>query len=39
MQLTPTLKIRPDLQFVSNPAFNSGHDHAIVFQLQLALAW
>jgi len=39
MQLTPTLKIEPNLQFVTNPAFSSGHDHALVFQLQLALAW
>jgi hypothetical protein len=37
--LSPTLRFQPDFQFVINPAFNSRHDHAMVFQLQLDLAW
>ena len=39
MQLTPTIKIQPDLQVIWNPAFNPDHDQAVVFQLQLVLAW
>jgi porin len=39
LQLTPTVRLQPDVQFVTNPAFNRDHDHAVVFQLQLALAW
>jgi porin len=39
MQLTPTIKIQPDLQVIWNPAFNPDHDQALVFQLQLVLAW
>jgi porin len=39
MQLTPTLRIQPDFQFVTNPAYNRDHDHALVFQLQLIFAW
>lgn len=39
MQLTPTIKLQPDLQVIWNPAFHSDTDHAMVFQLQLAIAW
>ena len=39
VQLTPTIRIHPDIQYVMNPAFNSKHDHAMVFQLQLELTW
>jgi len=39
IQFTPTLRLQPDFQFVTNPAFNRDHDHAMVFQLQLVLAW
>lgn len=35
LQLSPTLRLQPDFQFVIEPAFNSGHDNAMVFQLQL----
>ncbi|HWH67937.1 MAG TPA: carbohydrate porin, partial [Candidatus Sulfotelmatobacter sp.] len=39
LQLSPTLRLMPDLQFVWDPAFNSSHDQAAVFQLQLVLGW
>jgi porin len=39
LQLTPTIKIQPDLQLIWNPAFNEEHDLAMVFQLQVVLAW
>ena len=39
MQLTPTIKLQPDFQVVWNPAFHRDTDHALVFQLQLAMAW
>jgi porin len=39
LQLTPTMKLQPDLQFVWNPAFNAQSDQALVFQLQLDVAW
>jgi porin len=39
MQFSPTLRLQPDFQFVTNPAFNRDHDHAEVFQLQLILSW
>ncbi len=39
VQFTPTLRLQPDFQFVTNPAFNRDHDHAMVFQLQLILSW
>ncbi len=39
IQFTPTLRLQPDFQFVTNPAYNRDHDHAFVFQLQLVLAW
>ena len=38
-QLTPTVRLQPDLQYVINPAFNSSHNSALVFQLQLVLSW
>ena len=39
VQLTPTIRLQPDLQFITNPAYNRDHDHAMVAQLQLVLAW
>jgi porin len=39
LQLTPTIKIQPDLQMIWNPAFNQNHDQAVVFQLQLDVGW
>jgi carbohydrate-selective porin OprB len=39
LQLTPTIKIQPDFQVIRDPAFPRDTDQAMVFQLQLALAW
>ncbi len=39
VQLTPTIKIQPDFQMIRDPAFHRDTDHAMVFQLQLAMAW
>jgi len=39
LQFSPTLRLQPDFQYVTNPAFNPSHDHAMVFQLQLILSW
>ena len=39
MQLSPTLRLQPDVQYVIDPAFNNKHDRALVFQLQLVLSW
>ena len=39
LQLTPLVKLQPDFQMVWNPAHNRNTDHALVFQLQLAIAW
>lgn len=39
MQLTPTIKLEPDLQAVWNPAFNRSSGQALVCQLQLVLSW
>ena len=39
LQLTPTIKLQPDFQMVWDPAFSRDTDHAMVFQLQLAMAW
>jgi carbohydrate-selective porin OprB len=39
LQLTPTLRLQPDFQFVTNPAYNRDHDHGMVFQLQLIFGW
>jgi carbohydrate-selective porin OprB len=39
LQLTPTIKIQPDFQMIWDPAFHQNTDHAMVFQLQLVLAW
>jgi carbohydrate-selective porin OprB len=39
VQFSPTLRVQPDFQYVINPAFNSAHDHSLVFQIQLVLAW
>ncbi len=39
LQLTPTAKLQPDLQVVWNRAHNPDSDAALVFQLQLDLAW
>ena len=39
LQLTPTAKLQPDLQVVWNRAYNPDPDAALVFQIQLDLAW
>ena len=39
LQLTPTIKLEPDLQVVWDPAFNPDAGPATVVQLQLNLAW
>ena len=39
LQLTPTIKVQPDLQVVWNPAFNTVGDRSVVFQLQLDILW
>jgi porin len=39
LQLAPTIRFQPDFQFVTNPAYNRDHDHALVFQLQLIFGW
>jgi porin len=39
LQLTPTAKLQPDLQVVWNPAYNPDAGPAVVFQLQLDIAW
>ena len=39
LQLTPTIKIQPDFQMIWDPAFHRDTDQAMVFQLQLAMAW
>lgn len=39
LQLTPTLRLQPDLQLVWNAAHNPDAGPAAVFQLQLPLTW
>jgi porin len=39
LQLTPTIKLQPDLQVVWNRAHNPDSGPATVFQLQLDIAW
>jgi hypothetical protein len=39
LQLTPTIKIQPDFQLIRDPAFHKDTDQALVFQLQLVVAW
>ncbi len=39
LQLTPTMKLQPDLQVVWNRAHNPDGGPATVFQLQLDIAW
>jgi porin len=39
LQFTPTIKLQPDLQVVWNPAFNPQPGPALVWQLQLDIAW
>ena len=39
LQLSPTVRVQPDFQYVIHPAFNGEHDRALVFQLQLVLSW
>jgi len=39
LQLTPTIKIQPDFQTIWDPAFHRDTDQAMVFQLQLVMAW
>jgi porin len=38
LQLTPTMTLRPDVQYVWNPAFNLA-THALVAQLQIVFTW
>jgi len=38
LQLTPLMKLQPDVQYVWNPAFNSAN-HVLVAQLQLVFSW
>jgi porin len=38
LQLTPLMKLQPDIQYVWNPAFNPAN-HALVAQLQLVFSW
>ena len=39
LQLTPTIKLQPDIQVVWNAAFNQDPGPAVVFQLQLDFVW
>jgi len=39
LQLTPTAKLQPDVQVVWNPAHNPSASRAVIFQLQLDIAW
>lgn len=39
MQLTPTTRIQPDVQFVWNPSYHADADNAVVLQLQFELNW
>ncbi len=39
LQLTPTIKVQPDLQVIWNPTFNTESGAATVAQVQLTLAW
>jgi porin len=39
LQLTPFIKIQPDFQMIWDPAFHKDTNEAMVFQLQLAIAW
>ncbi|MBX3732037.1 MAG: carbohydrate porin [Verrucomicrobiae bacterium] len=39
LQLTPMLRVQPDLQIVWNPAQNPDTDRALVVQLQLDASW
>jgi porin len=39
LQLTPTIKLQPDLQIVWNRAHNPDAGPATIFQLQLDIAW
>jgi carbohydrate-selective porin OprB len=39
LQLTPTIKLQPDFQMIWDPAFHRDTSQAMVFQLQLAMAW
>jgi carbohydrate-selective porin OprB len=39
LQLTPTIRLQPDMQIVWNRAFNPDSGPAFVWQLQLNIAW
>lgn len=39
LQLTPTARLQSDGQMVWNPAYNADAHQAVIFQLQLAIAW
>lgn len=38
-QITPFIKLEPDVQVVWDPAYNRDTNDAVVFQLQVAIAW
>jgi porin len=38
LQLTPLMKLQPDIQYVVDPAFNPAHN-ALAAQVQLVFAW
>ena len=39
LQLTPTIRVQPDLQVVWGPAYSRNSGPAVVSQLQIVLAW
>jgi len=39
LQLTPTIRLQPDLQVIWNPAFSPEPGPALVWQLQFNIAW
>ena len=39
LQLTPVLRLQPDIQMIWNPAYTSQANSAVVLQLQAVLSW
>lgn len=39
MNLTPLIRVQPDLQFVWNPSYHPTTDRSVVLQLQVDLSW
>ena len=39
LQLTPFIKIQSDVQSIWEPAYHRDTNHALVFQIQLVVAW